>query len=51
MKSKVIEKKYRCPLCGFEINSSEINSCNVCPFKKKCKFLLCPRCFYEFPKL
>lgn len=43
------EKKYKCPLCGFEFARSD-EKCHVCPLASKnhCNVLCCPNCSYSF---
>jgi hypothetical protein len=39
----------RCPLCGNEFAPKEAYTCQACPKLLRCKLIMCPRCFYEFP--
>ena len=41
------EKKYKCPLCGYVFNESEI-VCVRCPFNRDCNVICCPKCNYSF---
>lgn len=40
----------RCPLCGYPITEGEMVYCNPCPLSFSCRFVICPRCFYKFPR-
>ncbi|MHA1237656.1 MAG: hypothetical protein ACTSSJ_00180 [Candidatus Odinarchaeia archaeon] len=45
-----MDEIYQCPLCGYKFKkTSEI--CLICPLVKKCDFIMCPNCYYEFPKI
>ncbi|MCJ7610531.1 hypothetical protein MUP00_12860 [Candidatus Bathyarchaeota archaeon] len=41
---------YVCPVCGNHFTGSEAEACQACPYARKCKLVMCPRCSYEFPR-
>ena len=42
------DSKYKCPLCGFEFDKSELK-CHSCPMSASCNVICCPNCGYGFP--
>jgi hypothetical protein len=45
------KRTYQCPVCGYKFTLKETEACQVCPFKKRCPLVMCPRCYYELPKI
>jgi hypothetical protein len=41
--------KIRCPLCQYELDSTDQGCRTGCPMGKSCSLLCCPRCRYSFP--
>ena len=40
--------QHTCPLCGNKFHEGGTSSCADCPLHKKCDFIKCPNCRYEF---
>ncbi len=43
--------RVRCPMCGYEFDSSDLR-CHVgCPIGARCTLICCPQCGYQMPDL